>query len=277
MFISIHKLTKYTQKNKILISNYLNQKKLLDNISFNISENEVLGLVGESGSGKSVLGKILTKLTTVDSGKIYYKNKDITGDVPRAFKKRLQIVFQDPKNVLNLKMTVRQIISEPIISHKLLKDKLEIEKEVRQLMSEVSLDRKYIDTSAENLKLIDLKKIMFARALSLNPEFIVVDELLSQQDSIYLNFTINLIKKIKTKRKISILLISSNLKLILGLVDRLAIFYKGNLIELDNCLLTCHMGASTIDSRTDMEVQAVEEAIRYKNNKPMKNEVFENA
>jgi len=232
MLISIHKINKYTKKNKILLLNYLDRDKLLNNISFNINENEVLGLVGESGSGKSILGKILTKVIPPDSGKIYYKDKDITSNIPRAFKRKFQIVFQDPKSILNLKMTVYQIIAEPIISHNLCKDKSIILEKVKELMTEVYLDHKNINTLAGNLKLIDLKKLVFARALSLNPEFIVVDELLSQQDSIYLNFTINLIKNIKARRNISILLISSNLKLILGIVDRVAIFYKGNLIEI---------------------------------------------
>jgi len=230
--ISIHKITKTSKKSKILFLDYLKKEFLLNKISFHIYENEMIGLVGESGSGKSIIGKILVNLINADSGKVYYKNKEFLEYNQRELKKKLQIVFQNPKDVLNLKMTVYQIISEPIISHKQYEQKSEITNKVKNLMNEVSLNYKFLNNLAEDLSLIDLKKLMFARALSLDPEFIVIDELLSQQDSIYLNFTINLIKEIKKKRKVSILLISSNLKLILNLVDRVAVFYKGNLIEI---------------------------------------------
>jgi peptide/nickel transport system ATP-binding protein len=230
--ISIHKITKYRKKNKFLILNYLNKDILLNKVSFHIYENEILGLIGESGSGKSILAKILVNLVEPDFGKIYYKNEDISKENAREFKKKLQIVFQNPKLVLNLKMTVFQTISEPILSHKLYKQKSEVVAKVNELMKEVHLNEKYVNYLVEDLKLIDLKKLMFARSLSVDPEFIIIDELLSQQDSIYLNFTINLIKEIKNKRNISILLISSNLKLISSLVDRVSIFYKGNLIEI---------------------------------------------
>ncbi len=230
--ISVYKLTKYVKKEKLFFWDYFNKSILLNKISFNIYENEMLGLVGESGSGKSVLGKILINLIDTQEGKIYYKNKELNKYNQRELKKKLQIVFQNPKTVLNLNMTVYQIISEPMISHKLYRQKSEIQKHVEKLMDEVLLNKKYLHKLAEELSLIDLKKLMFARALSLNPEFIVIDELLSQQDFIHLNFTINLIKKIKKERDISILLISSNLKLILKLVDRIAIIHKGKLIEI---------------------------------------------
>ncbi len=260
--ISIYKLTKYVKKDKVLFLNYFNKTKLLNNVSFNIYEKEMIGLVGESGSGKSILGNILVNLSSADSGKIYYKNKEFLEYNQRELKKKLQIVFQDPKTVLNLKMTVYQIISEPIVSHKLYKQKAEILDNVKKLMKEVSLKEKYLYKLAEDLNLINLKKLMFARALSLNPEFIVIDELLSQQDSIQLNFTIQLIRKVKKKRNISILLISSNLKLILKLVDRLAVFYKGNLIEIIPKSRFSEMGlhpyTELLFNKTDKDIDDIE-------------------
>lgn len=264
--ISIYKLTKYVKKDKALFLNYFNKIKLLNNVSFNIYEKEMIGLVGESGSGKSILGNILVNLNRADSGKVYYRNKEFLEYNQRELKKKLQIVFQDPKTVLNLKMTVYQIISEPIVSHKLYNQKSEILDKVKELMKEVSLKEKYLYRLAEDLNLINLKKLMFARALSLNPEFIVIDDLLSQQDSIQLNFTIQLIKEVKKKRDISILLISSNLKLILKLVDRLAVFYKGNLIEIIPKSRFSEMGlhpyTELLFNKTDKDINDIEDYLQ---------------
>jgi peptide/nickel transport system ATP-binding protein len=264
--ISIYKLTKYAKSNKLLFVDYFNKKKLLSKVSFNIYENEILGVVGESGSGKSILGKLLVNLLNIDSGKIYFRNKEITEYNKRELSKELQIAFQNPKSVLNLKMTVFQIISEPILSHKLYKSKTDIPDMVESLIKEVSLNKKKIHTLAEDLNLMDLKKLMFARALSLNPEFIVVDELLSRQDSIELNSTIDLIKKIKKNRNISILLISGNIKLILGLVNRVAIFYKGNLLEFIPKERFSEMGlhpySELLFNKVDNDVDNIEEYVQ---------------
>ena len=209
---------------------------VLDNISFSIERGEVLGLVGESGSGKTTLGRSILKLTDVNSGSIIFNKKDITNLSPSEMKivrKDMQIIFQDPFGSLNPRHSIKTILSEPLIVHNY-GDKLKIKKRMIELLDQVSLPKKSLDLYPHEFSGGQRQRIAIARALSLNPKFLIADEAVSALDVSIQSQIINLISDILHEYRISMIFISHDLSVIKHISTKIAVMNKGQIIEIGN-------------------------------------------
>jgi oligopeptide transport system ATP-binding protein len=208
--------------------------KAVDGVSLNIEKGETLGLVGESGCGKSSLGKAILRLINLTSGKILYKDLNLvtlSSRQMREQRKHLQIIFQDPYASLNPRMTVGQIIGEPIKTFKLAKGK-EVEERVQELMETVGLSRRFIKRYPHEFSGGQRQRIGIARALAVNPEFIVADEPISALDVSIQAQIMNLLEKLQAERGLTYLFISHDLRAVRHLSDRVAVMYLGKIVEL---------------------------------------------
>ncbi|MFN3330096.1 MAG: ABC transporter ATP-binding protein [Pyrinomonadaceae bacterium] len=195
---------------------------------------ETLGLVGESGCGKSSLGKAILRLIDLTSGKILYNDLNLAALSPsqmREQRKHLQMIFQDPYASLNPRMTVGQIIGEPIKTFKLAKGK-EVEERVQELMETVGLSRRFIKRYPHEFSGGQRQRIGIARALAVNPEFIVADEPISALDVSIQAQIMNLLEKLQAERNLTYLFISHDLRAVRHLSDRVAVMYLGKIVEL---------------------------------------------
>ena len=209
---------------------------VLDNISFSIERGEVLGLVGESGSGKTTLGRSILKLTDVNSGSIIFNKKDITNLSPSEMKivrKDMQIIFQDPFGSLNPRHSIKTILSEPLIVHNY-GDKYKIKKRMIDLLDQVSLPKKSLDLYPHEFSGGQRQRIAIARALSLNPKFLIADEAVSALDVSIQSQIINLITDILHDYGISMIFISHDLSVIKHISTKIAVMNKGQIIEIGN-------------------------------------------
>lgn len=209
--------------------------KAVDGISFEIRKGETLGLVGESGCGKSTLGKALLRLTDITSGRAVYKGQDIaslSGRELREQRKHLQIIFQDPYASLNPRMTVGNIIGEPIKTFGLAKTKPEVERKVREVMETVGLSQRFIKRYPHEFSGGQRQRIGIARALAVDPEFIVADEPISALDVSIQSQIMNLMKELQEKKNLTYLFISHDLRAVRHVSDRVAVMYLGEIVEL---------------------------------------------
>ncbi|MCS6884462.1 MAG: ATP-binding cassette domain-containing protein [Blastocatellia bacterium] len=208
--------------------------KAVDNISFDIRTGEILGLVGESGSGKSTTGRAMLRLIKPTSGKILYKGKDLASlseSELRPYRRHLQIIFQNPYSSLNPRMTVGDIIAEPLLNFGAKRNK-ELRKQVEQLMEEVGLAPEHIDRYPHEFSGGQRQRIGIARALALRPEFIVADEPIAALDVSVQAQIINLLKELQKKLGIAFLFISHDLRAVRYISDRIAVMYLGKIVEL---------------------------------------------
>ncbi|WP_294578104.1 ABC transporter ATP-binding protein [uncultured Thomasclavelia sp.] len=208
--------------------------KAVDGISFEIYEGETFGLVGESGCGKSTTGRAIVKINTPTAGKIYVNGKDITtikGKELKQFKRDVQMIFQDPYASLNPRMTVGEIIREPMDIHNI-GTKEEREKRVRELLEIVGLKPDHIRRYPHEFSGGQRQRIGIARTLALNPKFIVCDEPISALDVSIQAQVINLLEKIQAEMGISYLFIAHDLSMVKHISDRIGVMYLGNLVEV---------------------------------------------
>jgi len=208
--------------------------KAVDNVSFEIKKGELLGLVGESGCGKSTLGRLLLLLEKPDSGEIWWQETCLTKLNLKKLKKwrRLfQPIFQDPFASLNPKLNVYQILQEPLIVHNI-GNKREREKYITQILFEVGLSPEVKRAYPHELSGGQRQRIAIARALILNPEFIVADEPTSALDVSIQAQIINLLLDIQEKKKITYLFITHDLSLLAQIADRIAVMYLGKILEI---------------------------------------------
>ncbi|HUF04262.1 MAG TPA: oligopeptide/dipeptide ABC transporter ATP-binding protein [Aridibacter sp.] len=209
--------------------------KAVDGVSFNILQGETLGLVGESGCGKSTLGKALLRLTDITGGRAVYKGRDIahlSGRELREQRKHLQMIFQDPYASLNPRMTVGNIIGEPIRTFKLAESKAEVEEKVKDVMETVGLSRRFIKRYPHEFSGGQRQRIGIARALAVDPEFIVADEPISALDVSIQAQIMNLMKDLQQEKHLTYLFISHDLRAIRHVSDRVAVMYLGEIVEL---------------------------------------------
>ena len=226
---------------KNLTKKYLVKKTFLkkefffsvNDVSFYINHSEIFGLVGESGSGKSTIGKILIRLIQKDEGKIYFAGKDFDAfnkEDEKTFRKKASIIFQDPRGSLNPRLKIKEILEEPLIVHKVPKDK-RVER-IKQVIKDVGLDETFLDRYPTELSGGQRQRVAIARAIVLDPLFIVADEPTSALDvSIQLQI-INLIKDLQKKHSISFLFISHDLNVVGLLAQRIAVLYRGKIMEM---------------------------------------------
>jgi len=211
-----------------------NVVKAVDGVSLDIRKGETLGLVGESGCGKSTLGKALLRLTEPTGGKVLYNNKDLANLSHREMReqrKHLQMIFQDPYASLNPRMTVGGIIGEPIRTFSLEKGRA-VDERVQELMETVGLSRRFIKRYPHEFSGGQRQRIGIARALAVDPEFIVADEPISALDVSIQSQIMNLMERLQAEKGLTYLFISHDLRAVRHLSDRVAVMYLGQIVEL---------------------------------------------
>ena len=197
----------------------------ISNVSLDIYENETLALVGESGCGKSTLGKCAIGLISPNSGESIFLDENIynkKGNDLKNIKKNLQIIFQDPYASLNPRMTVGEIIAEPIITHNRGMKKEDIKSKVLDLMEDVGIRKEYYNRYPHQFSGGQRQRIGIARAIALNPKLIVCDEPVSALDVSIQSQVLNLLKDLQEKRKASYLFISHDLSVVNFIADRVS-------------------------------------------------------
>lgn len=210
--------------------------KAVDGVTFDIRKGETLGLVGESGCGKSTLGKALLRLTDITGGRAMFKGKDIahlSGRELRDQRRHLQMIFQDPYASLNPRMTVGNIIGEPIRTFKLA-DGQSVENRVKDVMETVGLSRRFIKRYPHEFSGGQRQRIGIARALAVDPEFIVADEPISALDVSIQAQIMNLMEDLQREKELTYLFISHDLRAVRHVSDRVAVMYLGKIVELAN-------------------------------------------
>lgn len=209
--------------------------KAVDGIYSHICEGESLGLVGESGCGKTTTGKLILRLLEPTEGEIYYRIKgqkvNIAKINPREIRREIQAVFQDPYSSLNPRMTVGEILSEPLVIHKLAKGKDLIDR-VKELFLSVGLSPKDIGRFPYELSGGQRQRVALARALALNPKLIVADEPVSALDVSIQAQVLNLMRDLQEKLGLAYLFIAHNLSVVRYISHRVAVMYSGKIVEI---------------------------------------------
>jgi len=206
----------------------------IDGISMDIYRGETLGLVGESGCGKSTTGFVIVQLYRATSGFVFFKGVDLTKLSERELRPmriKMQIIFQDSYSTLNPRMTIGESIGEPIRAHKLMNNK-EIKQRVFELLKDVGLKLSFANRYAHELSGGQQQRICIARALAINPEFVVCDEPVSALDVSVQAQIINLMQDLQEKYKVTYLFIAHNLAVVRHISDRIAVMYLGRIVEI---------------------------------------------
>lgn len=225
--LEVQNLTKY-------FSTPAGQLHAVDGVSFKLEEGKTLGVVGESGCGKSTTGRTILKLLEPTDGKIIFDGTDITNysrSQMRKLRTEMQIVFQDPFSSLDPRKSVMQLISEPIIEHKLLKTKAEIEQRTLELMKTVGLAERYVNTYPHELDGGRRQRIGIARALAVNPKIIVCDEPVSALDVSIQAQILNLLKQLQKDLGLTYIFITHDLSVVRYFSDDIAVMYLGQMVE----------------------------------------------
>ena len=206
----------------------------VDDVSFSIEKGKTLGVVGESGCGKSTTGRCILRLIEPTSGEVIFNGQDITKLHSRdmkALRKDMQIIFQDPYASLDPRKTISQIISEPIIINKILTNKQDVEDRVHELMDTVGLAQRLVNTYPHELDGGRRQRIGIARALAMNPKFIVCDEPVSALDVSIQAQILNLLQDLQEKMELTFMFITHDLSVVNHFSDDIAVMYLGQLVE----------------------------------------------
>ena len=208
-------------------------KKVLNNVTFNLFKGETLGLIGESGSGKSTIARSILNLNRFDKGQIIYNKKCIKTYPNTEFRRKIQLVFQDPYSSLNPEISIGYSIMEPMLAHKLYKTKKESKEKVISLLKQVNLTESDFNKFPYQFSGGQRQRIVIARALALNPEILICDESVSALDVTIQAQILNLLNHLKEKYSITILFISHDLSVVKYMSDRVIILNNGRVEEVN--------------------------------------------
>lgn len=226
--IQVRNLSKYFQISK------KETLKAVEDVSFDIYEGETVGLVGESGCGKSTTGRCLVKLYNPTKGKVLYNGKDMfsanTKEEKLEFCRNIQMIFQNPYSSLNPRMTVKDIVGEGIKLHEKISEK-ELDEKIEELLRTVGLNRDHISRFSHEFSGGQRQRIGIARALSVNPKFIVCDEPISALDVSIQAQVLNMLKKLQKERGLTYLFIAHDLSVVKYISDKVIVMYLGMIVE----------------------------------------------
>ncbi|MFJ7850518.1 ABC transporter ATP-binding protein [Peribacillus sp. NPDC097206] len=213
-----------------------NMVKAIDDISFDIYQGETLGFVGESGCGKSTTGRTIIRLYDATDGEVLFKGESVHGKKSRKklkdMNRKMQMIFQDPYASLNPKMKIADIIAEGIDNHGLAKTKEERMERVYHLLETVGLNREHANRYPHEFSGGQRQRIGIARALAVEPEFIIADEPISALDVSIQAQVVNLLKKLQKEKNLTYLFIAHDLSMVKYISDRIGVMYFGKLVEL---------------------------------------------
>jgi len=207
----------------------------LNGVSFKLKKQETLGLVGESGCGKSTLGRVVLRLIEPTLGQVYFEGEEVTAfdrDQLRTFRKKAQIVFQDPYSSLNPRMTIKDTLAEPLFVHHLLRSRGDAESEVAELLKRVGLRPEMMYRYPHEFSGGQRQRIGIARAIALNPSLIVADEAVSALDVSIQAQVLNLFAELQEELSMSYLFIAHDLRVVRHISQRVAVMYLGSFVEL---------------------------------------------
>ncbi|KIX13634.1 ABC transporter ATP-binding protein [Dethiosulfatarculus sandiegensis] len=232
--LEVRELKKYFSVKKGLFSKEVAQVKAVDGVSFKLEQGETLGLVGESGCGKTTVGRTLMRFVEPTDGRVFFEGQEVFQMGPSAMRQlrsSMQIVFQDPYSSLNPRMSVGNIIAEPIQNHLSL-TKVEVRIRVKELMEKVGLHPGHVTRYPHEFSGGQRQRIGIARALALNPSLIICDEPVSALDVSIQAQVINLLVRLQREENISFLFIAHDLSVVEHISHRVAIMYLGRIVEL---------------------------------------------
>ncbi|MGN7176290.1 peptide ABC transporter ATP-binding protein [Paenibacillus sp. FSL R5-0490] len=213
-----------------------NMVKAVDGITFDIYKGETLGLVGESGCGKSTTGRTIIRLYDATDGQVLFEGEDVHGKKSakelKKFNRKMQMIFQDPYASLNPRMTVADIIAEGIDIHGLVKSKKERMERVYELLDTVGLNKEHANRYPHEFSGGQRQRIGIARALAVDPDFIIADEPISALDVSIQAQVVNLMKKLQREKGLTYLFIAHDLSMVKYISDRIGVMYFGKLVEL---------------------------------------------
>ena len=234
ILIEVKNLKKYFVKNKGLIKRQLEITKAVDDVSFYIKKGETLGLVGESGCGKSTTGRTILRLYEPTAGEILYDGKNIaklSREQMLPYRKKMQMIFQDPYASLNARMTVSDIIGEPMDIHHLASGK-ERQQKIYDLLDTVGLNKDHAARYPHEFSGGQRQRIGIARSLAVDPEFIICDEPISALDVSIQAQVVNMLEDLQEERGLTYLFIAHDLSMVKHISDRVGVMYLGSLVEV---------------------------------------------
>ncbi len=234
VLIKVDNLTMHFPILKGILQRQVGAVHAVDGLSFEIRKGETFGLVGESGCGKSTTGRAILQLYRPTAGHVYFENVDLThlkGEDLRHMRRRMQMIFQDPYASLNPRMSIAEIVSEPLIVHDLIKSN-EVHDRVRDLLTTVRLSPSFANRYPHEFSGGQRQRIGIARALALQPDFIVCDEPISALDVSIQAQVINLLEDLQSKFNLTYMVIAHDLSMVRHISDRVAVMYLGMLAEL---------------------------------------------
>ncbi len=219
----------------ILLQKTVGHVKAVDDVSFFVKRGETLGLVGESGCGKTTTGRCILQLIKPTSGEVNFDGSELTtlnSRLLRGMRREMQIIFQDPYSSLNPRMTAGNIVGEPLVVHGLAKNKGEYRERVAELLSVVGLNSSMADRFPHEFSGGQRQRLGVARALAVNPKFIVCDEPVSALDVSIQAQTINLLEDLQEQFSLTYLFIAHDLSVVRHISDRVAVMYLGHIVEI---------------------------------------------